>query len=128
MKTVAILTVTSLALASAPLTPSALAGDREWAVAGKVLVGVAAAGVIAHALAPEPCVRPAPVVWQAPPAYVVQRAPVCAPAPVFVQAPVVVCAAPAPFMIQPPPVYIIPGPVYVHHPIHRHGFRTAFCR
>ena len=86
------------------------AGDREWAVVGKVLTGVAAASVITHAVAcapgpgcysyscPAPVYRygycaPAPRVVYMPPAPVpvaVYRAPVCvAPAPIGCYAPVV---------------------------------------
>ena len=46
-----ILAVAILAVVAAG-AQTARAGDREWAVAGKVLTGVAAASVISHALAP----------------------------------------------------------------------------
>ena len=136
MKTVSIATFTAIALASATLAPSALAGDREWAVAGKVLTGVVAAGVIAHAFDSRPYVQPAPVYYQAPPVYyqappvyVASPAPVCAPAPVFVSGPpVVYYAAPAPVWVRPAPIVIYPGPAYVHYPVHHHGFRPLYCR
>ncbi len=129
MKTVSIATFTAIALASATLAPSALAGDREWAVAGKVLTGVVAAGVIAHAIDSRPYVQPAPVVYQYPPGYVGAPAPVCAPAPIFVSGPpVVYYAAPAPVWVCPSPVVIYPGPAHVHYPVHHHGFRPLYCR
>ncbi len=125
MKTVAIATFTALTLTSASLIPSARAGDREWSLAGKVLTGVFAAGVIAHAVAPPP----PPVVYQAPPVYVVPPPPVYVPAPVVVAGPPVAYyyPAPSPVYVQ-APVYIIPGPVYGHRPVHHHGFRATFCR
>jgi len=100
-----ILTMTILALAAAGIQ-TANAGDREWAVVGKVLTGVAAAAVITHAVAADAApvsyscsysgpdcsytcnYRPAPAVvylQPAPPPVVVYRAPVCVtPAPVCV--------------------------------------------
>jgi hypothetical protein len=90
---------------------TAKAGDREWAVVGKVLTGITAAAVITHAVAAEPapvyypyscaapacgyCPPPAPsgvvYVQTATAPVVVYRAPVCVvPAPVcFAPAPVV---------------------------------------
>src|SRR5262245_14125656 len=77
---------------------NAKAGDREWAVVGKVLTGIAAVSVINHAIADAPTCAPAPVAY-CPPPVVYQPAPVvyhpapvvCAPAPVVVyQQPVVV--------------------------------------
>ena len=96
----AILTMTVFAVAAAGIQ-TAKAGDREWAVAGKVLTGLVAASVITHVVQAQPACatvyysEPAPRVIYAPPVYyaqapvVVYRAPVyCAPAPV--------CYAPAP--------------------------------
>ncbi len=106
-----ILTVATLALVAAGVQ-NARAGDREWAVAGKVLTGVVAASVITHALAPRPVYSysyapaysyppPAPqIVYQAPPAPVY----VAPPAPVYV-------APPRPVIVYRQPVYVAPAPV-----------------
>jgi hypothetical protein len=63
-----IITATALTLLAAANVQNTMAGDREWATAGKVLTGIAAASVISHALAPRPTVvyAPAPqtVVYQ----------------------------------------------------------------
>jgi len=67
------------------------AGDREWAVVGKVLTGVAAASVITHAVA---C-APAPGCYSYSCPGPVYRYGYCAPAPVVVY-PAPVCVAPAP--------------------------------
>jgi len=86
---------------------TAKAGDREWAVVGKVLTGVAIASVITHAVAVEPapvyysysspgygygyCPAPPRMVYAQPAPVVIYRAPACvAPAPV--------CHAPAPLV------------------------------
>jgi hypothetical protein len=92
------LTLMTVALVAAGVQ-TAKAGDREWAVAGKVLTGVVAASVIGHALQPRP-------VYAASPDYYSYSAPVYsyAPAP----APTVVYAAP------PAPVYYVPAPVVVY--------------
>jgi hypothetical protein len=93
-----------LGLAAATVQ-TAKAGDREWAVVGKVLTGVAAAAVITHAVNAEP----APVYYTCPPTYTY-----CPPPPrvVYVQpapAPVVVYRAPV--CVAPAPVYVAPAPV-----------------
>ena len=120
-----ILILTTLSLAGMTLQP-ALAGDREWATAGKVLTGVAAATVLARALAPEPCVTTtyvtAPTTVYAPPPVYVQPTVVYAqppPATVYVQAQPVYVAAPAP-CYGPPPVVVYRAPY--PHPYYRHGY------
>ena len=96
-----ILTMTVLTVAAAGVQ-TARAGDREWAVAGKVLTGLVAASVITHAVAAPPsCTTvyysaPAPDYGYCPP-----------PAPPVVYAPRVYCA---------PPVYYAPAPVVVYSP------------
>jgi hypothetical protein len=98
-----------LAFAGASLQ-SARAGDREWATVGKVLTGVAVAGLIVAATdghaqcsvnyscgAPAYCPPPAP--------------------------PVVYCPAPPPPVVYcPPPVVVYSAPAVIH-PEHRwnHG-------
>lgn len=125
-----ILTATTLALVAAANLQSSYAGDREWATAGKVLTGIAAASIITRALEPRPAVvyAPAPqtVVYQTVPATttaVVTSQPVatvaCAPtvpaAPVYgtqtvvYQQPAVVYA-PAPVVYAPAPVVYAPAP------------------
>ena len=141
MKTVPVLALATLAFAGSSLAP-AHAGDREWAVAGKVLTGVVAAGVIAEAFRPAPVAATTAVVYQAPPTVVYQAGPavVYQPAPppppppqvVYYPAPVVV--APAPVYVRPvcyrpvpvcaPPVVSVSfgfGPRFGHH--HHHGWR-----
>lgn len=107
MKTM-IATVTAVTLLGVGL-PRSVAGDREWATAGKVLTGVVAASVLARALEPPP-------VYVAPPTYTytytyaypgypgttVVAPPVAMAAPVYV--------APPP---PPPPVYVVPPPPVV---------------
>jgi hypothetical protein len=66
-----IITATTLGLLAAAGVQNTLAGDREWATAGKVLTGVAAASIISHALAPRPTV----VYAGAPPMVVYQTVP-----------------------------------------------------
>ena len=76
MKT-AVFAVTVAALSSAAMLPAS-AGDREWATAGKVLTGVAVAGVLADAFRPH---------YAPPVVYTTVSAP--APRVVYVPAPVV---------------------------------------
>ena len=147
MKTVPVLVVATLALAGSSLTP-AHAGDREWAVAGKVLTGVVAAGVIAEAFRPAPVAPTTAVVYQAPPTVVYQAAPAVvyhpAPPPQVIVAPppVQVVYYSAPAVVAPAPVYVRPvcyrpvpvcappvvsvsfgfGPRFGHHH-HHHGWR-----
>ena len=103
-----------LALATAGLQ-SARAGDREWATVGKLLTGVAVAGLIVAATdghaqmsvsyaigAPAPCPAPPPPcnAYPVAPPPVVYFPPAVAPTVVLVPAPVVVCRAPV--VICPP--------------------------
>jgi len=90
-----ILTAVALTLVGAGIQ-NARAGDREWALAGKVLTGVFAASVITHAV-----VQPRPVYYSAP-AYSYGYAP----------APTVVYAPPPPVYFAPPPVVVYRAPVY----------------
>jgi len=101
--------------------PSAQAGDREWATAGKVLTGVAIANVLHNVLTPR-CEttttyvyhQPQPVVVQPQVVYVTQPAPVVVQQPCAVvqpqivhvvqQAPVVVYHRPAPVIVRSGPV------------------------
>ena len=132
---------TILALGLGALAPEVRAGDREWAVAGKVLTGLAAASVVARVLDPAPCATTTAVVYQQPAVYVapqpvVYAAPVVAPAPVAPPAPVYVAPAPAPVYyapapvvyaapvyVAPAPVYVAPAPVYLPAPVFVHGYR-----
>ncbi|MEY4386211.1 MAG: hypothetical protein RLY20_1494 [Verrucomicrobiota bacterium] len=121
-------------------TPTAHAGDREWATVGKVLTGVAAGVVIANAIdngpgyasvgyssygcgasgvsvsystyAPAPCPPPPRVVYVAP-------APVYVPAPVVCAPPVVVYR---PAVCAPAPVVCAPAPVRYVSNGHGHGY------
>jgi hypothetical protein len=93
-------------------TQTVKAGDREWAVAGKVLTGVAAITVIDRIVNP-----PQPVVvYQQP--VVVQPAPTV----VYVPAPQVVYVQPTPVVyVQPAPVvYYYSQPTVVVYPNHFH--------
>ena len=88
------------------------AGDREWAVVGKVLTGVAAVHVIDRIVNPPTqvvYVQPQPVVYAQP--VVVQAQPV-----VYYQAAPVVC-------VQPQPAVVVYGawgrPTHHHHHICR---------
>lgn len=148
-----ILGLTTLAIAGAGL-PSASAGDREWATAGKILTGVFAASVLSRALDPEPVYYPAPTYYTvptvvaAPPpppptivyqqSVVYQQPVVSQPTQVVVQQPVVI-QQPAPVVVQPAPVYYVqpapvvvrPAPVVVYrygHFGHRHYHRHSHCR
>ena len=97
-----IVAVTVLALAGASLQ-TATAGDREWATVGKILTGVAVAGVVAHAIDSHPANYSVTYSTYAP-----------APCP----PPRVVCA-PAPRVVYlPAPVVYYPQPVYVTHYSH----------
>lgn len=112
-----ILGMTVLAVAAAGLQ-TARAGDREWAVARKVLTGLVVASAITHAVAAEPrCTT----VYYAEPAPRYYCPP---PAPRFVYAPPV-CYAPAPVVVYRAPVYYAPAPVvsfrFGHDGGYRHG-------
>jgi hypothetical protein len=48
---------------------TARAGDHEWAIAGKVLTGLAAASLISHAVQPAPACYPAGYYSYPAPAY-----------------------------------------------------------
>ena len=97
-----------IALAGASLQ-TARANDRSWAVVGRVLTGVAVAGIVADTIDRHgncvvtydygaPC--PSPVVYApAPPV-------VCAPRVVFAPAPVAICR---------PPVVVYRAPIVVRH-------------
>jgi hypothetical protein len=124
--------MTTLALLGAT-APHARAGDREWAVAGKVMAGVGAGLLLSQALTPAPVyaaipvyVAPAPVVVQQPAQIVVQQpfqTVTTVYQPVVIQQPVVVQSAPV--IYQPAPV-VYPAPVYVRPvcapPVIRVGF------
>lgn len=74
----------------------ASAGDREWATAGKILTGVAAASIIAHAIDYRPAYYSTPYYAPPPPVYYTPPPVVYAPAPreVFCQLPVYFRPAP----------------------------------
>ena len=117
MKTL-ILGLTTLAVAGASVQ-TATAGDREWATAGKVLTGIAAASLLSRAFEAPPVYTYQQRAYAPPPVYVVQSAPVMvAPQPVYVQsAPTVVYqqpvyVQPAPVVVYQEPVYVQPAPVY----------------
>ena len=98
--------LTGVAVLAATSMPRAMAGDREWATAGKVLAGVGAGLLLAKTF------EPAPVVYQTVPT-VIYSAPVVAPVPVVIQpAPVIVTQTPA-VVYQPQVVYVQPAPAYV---------------
>jgi hypothetical protein len=112
-----ILAVTLLALAVASVQ-NARAGDREWALAGKVLTGLAAASLISRVVAP-PHVYAyssgyayAPGYAYAAPSYNYNYCPppvrYCPP-PAVVYAPV--CAPPVVYRAPAYPVYRAPAPV-----------------
>ena len=102
-----ILGMTVLAIAAAGMQ-TAKAGDREWAVAGKVLTGLVVASAINHTIADERCSTvyysaPAPVSYSYNYSY-------CRPAPRIVYQQPVYCA-PAPVVVYRAPVYYAPAPV-----------------
>ena len=98
-------------LSAALVTQTVKAGDREWAVAGKVLTGVAAITVIDRIVNP-----PRPVVVYQQPVVVYQQPVVVQPAPtvVYVGAPQVVYVQPAPV------VYYYSQPAVVVYPNNFH--------
>jgi hypothetical protein len=143
----ALITMTTLAVLGAT-APGAHAGDREWAVAGKVLAGIGGGLLLAKALEPQPVyvsapiyVTPAPIVVQQPAPVIVQQLPQQVvvqqvPRQIVVQQPVIV--QPTPVVYASAPV-VYPAPVYVrrvyappvvsfsfghghrhHHRFHRH--------
>jgi hypothetical protein len=125
-KTIIALTVAALAGAS---LQNVRAGDREWAVAGKVLTGLVAGSLITHAIAGPPVyyAAPAPVYYAAPaPVYSYSY---CEPAPaprvVYVQ------PTPPPVVVYSAPVCFAPAPMIgyrfgygggYHHHSHRGGW------
>ncbi len=141
MKTkIGLLTLAGL-MTAASVQP-VLAGDREWATAGKVLTGVMAGSILARAFEPAPRVvyAPPPVYYTqtvvaAPPAPVVVAAPAntIANAPVVQAAPVVgqpivqpvYVQQPAPVVVYQQPVYVAPAPVY-YYPRPVIGFHFGF--
>ena len=104
-----ILGMTILAVAAAGLQ-TARAGDREWAVAGKIMTGLVVASAINHAIADS---RYAPVYYPAPePCRSYSYSYSYCPPPRVVYAPPV-CYTPAPVVVYRPPVYCAPAPVVV---------------
>lgn len=136
-KLVVALSVTALLAASS--APSAQAGDKEWATAGKVLTGLIAASVLTDAVSSHhqarhttrttvyssPSYTHQPVVVQQP-TYVQQQ-------PVFVQQPTYVQQQPV--VVHQQPVYVQQpticrtAPVVVHQPapvvVHQHRSYVA---
>ena len=113
MKT-AVIVATVTALGSAAFVP-AYGGDREWATAGKVLTGVAVAGVLVDAFRPH---EVGPVVYSS-----------CPPAPVvtYSSGPVVYSAVPAPVVCVPPPrVIYVPAPVMYARPAHYGSYSYGY--
>jgi len=127
-------TVAAVALAGLAAQPMAQASDREWAVAGKVLTGIAGVHILSHILDPGPRVvyqtAPVPVVYQTVgPAPVAPPAPVYAPAPYQVAPTTAVAYQPTPqvvYVATPQPYYVSRGPVVVVHPF-GHPFRPRHC-
>jgi hypothetical protein len=114
----ALIVIVATAMLVGALAAPARAGDREWAIAGKVLVGLAVLDAIA-----EPC-RPAPIVYHQP----VYPAPVVVHRPVIYPRPVVY---PRPVIVHPPVVYTRPAycpPRVIHRrphfrpPVYRTGY------
>lgn len=91
-------------IAAASMAPPARAGDREWATAGKILTGIAAAQLLFGC-----ATRTVTYVESAP----------CYPAPCYV-APVTYCAPPPPPPVVVQPVYYSPPPppVVVHRAVY----------
>ena len=99
-------------LTALTLTSSAFAGDREWAVAGKVLTGVAVVSVVDRIVNP-----PTVVVYQPAPVVVAQPVPttVVIPQQVIIQPQPVVYVSPMAYYRPVPVVYYRPVPVFYHH-------------
>ena len=105
-----VIAVALLALAGSQVQ-NAKAGDREWAVVGKVLTGIAAVDSLSHAFAPQPAYYappPAPVSYCPPSAPIVYQS-----APVFYR-PAPVVYRPAPVVVYRQPVYVQRAPVVVY--------------
>src|SRR5262245_36988122 len=98
-----IFTFLTLAVVAAGVQ-TAKAGDKEWAIAGKVLTGVAAAAVITHAVT-----RPVYTTYS------------YAPAPAY---PAYNYYQPAPVVYAPPPV-VVYRPVYAPVPLVRYGISVG---
>ncbi len=113
-----------VALAGASLQ-TAKAGDREWAVAGRVLTGVVAGAVIASAI--DARADYSVSYRYGAPAYCAPRTVVYAPVPpprvVYVLAPVVVYREP---VVVAPRAYVSVGYGYRHG--HRYGWSYDHCR
>lgn len=147
-----IVTATSLALLAAANVQNTMAGDREWATAGKVLTGIAAASIITRALEPRPQVvyvgQPATVVYQTvpttttavvssqpvvtttsvpvatvPDAPTIPNAPTLGTQTVVVQQPTTVVYQQPQVVYAPAPVVYAPAPVYYYPP--SVGFRVV---
>lgn len=105
---IAAIVATVAVLGSAAVVP-AYAGDREWATAGKVLAGVAVAGVLVDAFRPH---EMAPVAYAS-----------CPPAPVvtYSSGPVVYASAPV-YCAPAPRVIYIPAPVVCARPVYYGGY------
>ncbi|HUS35504.1 MAG TPA: hypothetical protein VM680_09160 [Verrucomicrobiae bacterium] len=147
-----IITATTLALVAASNVQTSMAGDREWATAGKVLTGIAAASIISRALEPRPTVvyAPAPttVVYQtvpvtttavvtSQPVYTTTTIPVATvpDAPTIPNAPMVgqqtvVVQQPATVVYEQPQVVYAPAPpptvVYAPAPVYYAPPRVSF--
>ncbi len=124
------LIIATLALTFVGLTTiNVNAGDREWATVGKVLTGVAAGAVLAHAVNSHADVT---VSYNyTTPRYCAPARVVYAPRPVVVCRPPVVCAA-SPALVHRVPV-VVRTPVYVQayrgngYP-YRHGWSRSHRR
>ena len=100
-KTITVFSLIAILGATAPI-----ASARDgWSTTGKVLTGLLAFDVVAHAFAPPPVYYPpvayGPPVYSTPPVYTappVYAAPVARPAPVYYY------PQPAPVVVYPPPV------------------------
>ena len=119
-----ILGMTVLAVAAAGLQ-TAKAGDRDWAVVGKVLTGFVIADAIHHAIAEAPrcstVYYPEPAPYRSY-GYGYNSCPPPAPRVVY-QRPVY--CAPAPVVVYRPPVYYAPAPV-CYTPVPVVSFRYGY--
>ena len=121
MKTLILTGTVILSLAGASLQ-SARAGDREWATVGKVLTGVAVAGLIVAAS--DGHVQGSVNYAYSAPAYCPPPAPPAPPCNYYPAPPprVVYCPPPV-FMVPPPVVYGAPVMVYHPHRLARYAAR-----
>jgi hypothetical protein len=130
----AIFALTAAAVAGVGM-PSAQAGDREWATAGKILTGVVAATVLAKALEPPPAYVHTTTYYAAPtvlvpPLVCAAPAPTTAvvyqqTTPVVVQ-PTTVIVQPTPAVVYPAPVIVQSAPVYIVRPAPVITYRYSF--